>query len=45
MSYEVTCVKCELQQELNTVESIFDLQDNHYKQPGEDHFLELELIR
>lgn len=44
VTYEVSCTHCDLDQEMEDVDAVLDLEDEHQARHGESHVLEFELV-
>lgn len=44
MTYEVSCTCCDLDREMEDVDAVLDLEEEHQTRHGESHVLEFELV-
>lgn len=45
MTYSVTCAECEIQREIDELDDVYDLQEEHRAKYGRHHILEFQLVR
>lgn len=44
VTYEASCMRCDLDLEMEDVDAVLDLEDEHQAKHGGSHVLEFELV-